>query len=197
MRYAAFQIWRVSALCIFRRKFMLLEALIKSEWSQVVNWGKMRASKYQPAYTEADFDNFVEITFRDVAEELGIKYDLIKDILYGKNAQFLEIKARYFADCEDLSPDEDEYEELTSSLMIPCVYHLKKVNTVDAFFEYFEKLCLKDKVEVIERLMKVEINASNFSRTDMLAAFERLSVSQKCEAIKSILGINISIDTDI
>ena len=179
---------------------MLVENLIRAEWRQKY-FIDMRASQEpdgeEAEYTETDFDNFVEITFRQCAEELGVKYSLIKDVLYGRNIAFFELKARIFADYESISPDSDEYSLLTSKLFIPDVSNVNRLSTITPFINYFKELELKDQIAILSQLKKAKLDVSVSSEVaevnEFLGHFNELEQSEKCEIVRGILGIEVNL----
>ena len=93
---------------------MLAAKLSTCTWSRIPTWVNMRCSNpgdeyLDNEYSESDFDNYVEILFREFAEKIKVKYSQVRDILYGHNTQFFEEKARYFSEYSSIQPSEDDF----------------------------------------------------------------------------------------
>lgn len=85
---------------------MLKSDLVDMIWSNNGNWERLGEVG---TVTEKEIDNYVEILFREVAEKLEVKFDDIKDILYGRNKRFFEKKARLFYDETTIYSNNSEF----------------------------------------------------------------------------------------
>ena len=177
---------------------MLLEKIIKGPWSRV-DFKNMRMSD-EDGYYMADFENFAEIKFREVAEEIGIKYDLIKDVLYGRNIEFFQTLTELFQVDEYITEDDEDFETLTGLLMIPCnIGGLNTVNTVEQFFYCFQEMSLEDKIGVVSRFNNITINTPNSGdckASSFLSQFSELSCQEKCSIIEQIFKTSITTTSD-
>jgi len=186
---------------------MLAIKLSSGEWQklQPVDWARMRCSNpyddyLDNEYTESDFDNFVEILFREFAEKIKVKYSVVKDILYGHNTEFFEEKARYFSDYESMEARADEFKSLTNKLRLPCVYGLVAQSNVQVFLDSFDNLELKDKVEILDRLStaKVDFGQLNVGPGNTVGStILALSEQTKYKLVKSVFDAEVSIDVEL
>ena len=184
---------------------MLAAKLSSCTWSRLATWVNMRCSS--PAedyldndYTESDFDNYVEIVFREFAERIKVKYSQVRDILYGHNIQFFEQKARYFSDYEYLQPRDQDFESLTSKLLLPNVFELTKKDNVQAFLDSFDKLELKDKVEILHRLSRarLDIELLDVELVNSLQnTISSLPEHVQYQLIKSVFEAEVVIDVEL
>ena len=187
---------------------MLLTKMIESEWIQISDWRGLRPSggtdEYDE-YSEADFDNFVEIRFREFAETIGLKYKYVKDILYGYNIAFFQLKSRIFSEYDSIDQSMDEYKQLTTKLFIPSLYYLNAFNTVDMFFRIFDQLKIQHKIEVLEKLSKatISIPTGNNMRNNgeisqsFLNQFSELSQVDKCRVLQRLFGSEVKINIEL
>lgn len=184
---------------------MLPTKLISCEWGKVGYWNAMRASgEYdnceENEYTEADIDNFVEITFREFAERIKVRYRDIKDILYGRNVKFFEEKAVIFSEYESIDARSNEFKSLTSKLMMPNIYGLVKYDSVQAFLDSFSELNVDEKVEVLDRLLKakIEVLQSHTGKSgEVLRSINSLSLEEQCAIIKSVFLTKVNINVEM
>lgn len=180
---------------------MLVDNLLNSEWEHVSDWENMRSSvesEEESEYTESDFDNFAEIKFREVAEELGVKYSTVKDLLYGRNIDFFETKARIFADWDSISTDAEEYQNLIGKLTIPVIYFSKKVNTVNTLLGYLDELSLDDKIDILDRLSRVTLEVKTDNNKEartisFLEQYNQLEPRTKYEVTRGVLALEVTI----
>ena len=182
---------------------MLLKSLIYDcIWEPCSSFESMRGEYdvecEEYSYTESDIDNFVEIVFRQVAEELEVKFSDISDILYGRNRYFLEKKAKYFENNEILCESEDEYSVLMYSLKIPSVSNLS-LTPVDRFIKEFKELKPEEKAEVLTHLEKVKvflpaINMEYVSDDEFWNGYVNLSEKDKCHVLNSLKHTRIDLE---
>lgn len=184
---------------------MLAAKLSTCVWNRVPTWVNMRCSNpgseyVYNEYSESDFDNYVEILFREFAEKIKVKYSQVRDILYGHNTQFFEEKARYFSEYSSIQPDDDDFRSLTSKLLLPSTFEFEKKNNVQAFLDGFDELGLEEKVEILDRLSRAKIEfgimnvgpANNVGKT-----IEALSENTKYQLIKNVFDAEVSIDVEL
>lgn len=184
---------------------MLASKLSSWEWLKVGCWQNMRCSspceEYSDnEYTESDFDNFVEILFREFAETINVKYSIVKDILYGHNTSFFEEKARCFSDYSTINPNDNEFESLTSKLLLPSTYGLAKQSNVQAFLDSFDELELKDKVEILDKLSsaKLELGLLNVGPANSIGnTIASLSEQTKYKLVKGVFESEVIIDIEL
>lgn len=184
---------------------MLAAKLSSCTWNRVPTWVNMRCSNpgdeyLDNEYSESDLDNYVELLFREVAEKINVKYGYIRDILYGRNSTFFEEKARYFSDYAYIQPSEDEFESLTSKLLLPSTFELEKKSTVQLFLDSFNELELKDKVEVLERLSmaKLEFGLLNVGPANSVGkTIASLSEETKYQLVKSVFESEVKLDIEL
>lgn len=168
----------------------MLYNLLDLNWTVTPEFEKMRNRLNE--CTENDVDNFVEICFRQVAEDLGVKFKDIKDILYGRNIEFFEEKARLFNDSESTYYNDSELKDLMKKLKIPNTTIYSSLSPSGKFLRNFNDLTEAQKVEVLDALssMKVEIPIDTIPGTksevgDFLNRFRTLSPTQKYEVVRS------------
>lgn len=184
---------------------MLAAKLNSCTWNRLATWVNMRCSNpgdeyLDNEYSESDFDNYVELRFREVAEKINVKYGDIRDILYGRNYTFFEEKARYFSDYEYIQPSEDDFERLTSKLLLPSTFELERKSTVQAFLDTFDMLELKDKVEILDRLSmaKIDFGQSNIGPANSIGkTIASLSEETKYQLVKSVFEAEVDIDIEL
>ena len=179
---------------------MLANDLIHREWTTFKDWYKMRGdSRFEEnlRFTERDFDNFVEIIFRQIAEALGVKYNNIKAILYGKNIQFFEEKARIFSESSDITELSDECKKLKTILCVPDINFKQEIDYLRNYLDDFNDLKVEDKIAVLEYFQKVNIKVNGNGETldvrKFLTFFSELNKLEKCKALKQIF--NVELDT--
>lgn len=182
---------------------MLLKSLIYDcIWESCSSFENMRGTYDEEfeeySYAESDIDNFVEIVFRQVAEELKVKFSDVSDILYGRNRDFLEKKAKYFENNEVLCESEDEYSVLMYSLKIPSVSNLR-CSPVDRFIKEFRELKTEEKAEVLTRIDKAKIylltkDMEQISDDAFWTGYVNLSEKDKCNVINSIKHTRIDLE---
>ena len=176
---------------------MLIEKIISGTWCGV-RFEDMRMSD-ESGYKKADFENFAEIKFRAVAESFGVKYDLIKDVLYGRNIEFFKMLTELFEQYEYINKEEDEeeFETLTRLLRIPC--NETHLNVVEQFFCCFEDLSLKDKMAVVSRFSSISINTPcsvGDKSSEFLKHFSELPWQEKCRVIEQIFKTSVTITSN-
>ncbi len=184
---------------------MLAAKLNSCTWSRVPTWVNMRCSDpgdeyLENQYSESDFDNYVELLFREVAEQMKVNYSGVKDILYGHNTRFFEEKARYFSNYDFMGVREDEFESLTSKLLLPSIFELEKKSTVQAFLDSFDMLELKDKVEILDRLSmaKIDFGQLNIGPANSVGkTIVSLSEETKYRLVKSVFEAEVDIDIEL
>jgi len=184
---------------------MLAAKLSTCVWNKIYTWPDMRCSNPTDEYayneyTESDFDNYVEILFREFAEKINVKYSQVRDILYGHNIQFFEEKARYFSEYSSIQPDEEAFKSLTSKLFLPNIFELEKKSKVQLFMDSFEDLELKDKVEILERLSAARINFGlrNIGPANSVGkTISTLSEETKYQLVKSVFESEVKLDIEL
>lgn len=184
---------------------MLAAKLSTCEWTRVTTWVNMRCSNpgeeyLYNEYSESDFDNYVEILFREFAERIKVKYSQVRDILYGHNTQFFEEKARYFSEYSSIQPDEEDFKSLTSELLLPSLFEFEKKSNVQAFLDGFDELDLEDKVEILDRLASAKLELGQpFSgpATCVKNSISALSEQDKYKLIKSVFDSEIFINVEL
>lgn len=184
---------------------MLAAKLSTCVWNKVTTWVDMRCSspgeEYEyNEYSESDFDNYVEILFREFAEKIQVKYSQVRDILYGHNTLFFEEKARYFSEYESIQPNEDDFESLTNKLFLPKVGQLETQSNVQAFLDSFDELELKDKVEILDRIAsaKLEIGQpTSGPATCVKNSISALPEQDKYKLIKSVFETEVRIYVEL
>ena len=183
---------------------MLVDQLITCKWELCTEWGNMRGTgdspEYDMSYTETDVDNFVEIMFRKVAEKLDVKYETIKDVLYGRNITFFELKARIFNDYDSLSSSDEDLKKLRAELKIPVTNNLELDSRANRFISEFMELDIQDKIEVLDKFGKIRIKIPGEAygnAGDFLVQFRELTMADKYIALRQILRADtIFIDED-
>ena len=184
---------------------MLAAKLSACTWSRIPTWVSMRCSNpgdeyLDNEYSESDFDNYVEILFREFAENIKVKYSQVRDILYGHNTQFFEEKARYFSDYDYMQPREDDFKSLTSKLLLPSVFELEKKSNVQAFLDGFDELGLEEKVEILDRLSnaKIEFGVLDVGPSNSVGkTIVSLSEATKYKLIRSVFDAEVNIDVEL
>ena len=181
---------------------MLAAKLNSCEWYRVTTWGNMRCSNpgdeySNNDYSESDFDNYVEILFREFAEKIKVQYSEVRDILYGHNIEFFQEKAHYFSDYDSMGASEDAFESLTNKLLLPSVYEFEDMSTVQAFLDSFEHLELKDKVEILERLASAKLELGVVPNNSMGNVISDLSEQSKYQLVKSVFDAQIRLDVEL
>ena len=184
---------------------MLAAKLSTCAWTRVSTWGNMRCSNpgdeyVYNEYTESDFDNYVEILFREFAEKIKVKYSQVRDILYGHNTQFFEEKARYFREYTSIQPDEDDFKSLTGKLLLPSTFEFEKKSTVQAFLDSFDELELVDKVEILDRLSMAKIDFGQIAvgpANSIGKTVASLSEETKYQLIKSVFDAEVNINVEL
>lgn len=186
---------------------MLATKLSSCEWTSVAlsEWARMRCSTpYEDyldnEYSESDFDNFVEILFREFAERIKARYCDVRDILYGHNTKFFEVKARYFSEYDSIEPREDEFKSLTKMLLLPRAYEFESQSSVQAFLDSFSELELEDKLEILDRLSsaKLEIGQPNSGpATCVKNSISALPQQDKYKLVKSVFEAEVVIDIEL
>lgn len=176
---------------------MIADKLIRqAEWVICTTWNQMRSSKDDETYTETDVDNFVEILFRECAENLGVKYNDIKDVLYGRNIEFFETKARFFNEYDLLEPEDDIWKEFKKLLTIPK-YIANSANPVARFFENFEQLNLEDRITVLQQLNSTNIKLPTApigsEYESFLKTFDKMKKEDQYLFVKNIIHARINI----
>lgn len=184
---------------------MLKSDLVDMIWSNNGNWERLGEVG---TVTEKEIDNYVEILFREVAEKLEVKFDDIKDILYGRNKRFFEKKTRLFYDETTIYSNNSEFQEIQDLLMLPCISYSGINSDVDRFLGDFRSLSLKQKVELINKMstFKVDracvktkemINDENVNCdnvTNIVYRFNELTEVEKTKVLEILLNLNVRID---
>jgi len=174
----------------------MLYNLLDLSWTVTPEFEKMRNRSND--CTENDIDNFVEICFRQVAEDLGVKFKDIKDILYGRNIEFFEEKARLFNDSDSIFYNDSELKDLMKKFKIPNTVVYSNLTPATKFLRNFKELSAKDKVEILEALsyMRVTLPTGSLSKAtrvdNFLIQFKELTETQKYEAIKHLFKIDVN-----
>ena len=184
---------------------MLATKLSVCEWRKVTRWKEMRCSNPYDEYpdneyTEADFDNFVELLFREVAESIKVSYFAVKDILYGHNIDFFQEKTRLFMEYDTINPNDEAFDELTSKLLLPVAYAPECQSAVQMFFDSFDGLELKDKVEILDKLSsaKIQLGVNNVGTGNCFGkTIADLSETDKYKLMKNIFEAEVLIDVEL
>lgn len=183
---------------------MLKSDLVDMIWNNNGNWERLG----EASVTEKEIDNYVEILFREVAEKLEVKFNDIKDILYGRNKLFFEKKARLFYDETTIYSSNSSFKELKNLLVLPSISYLGINSEVEQFLDDFRSLSLKQKVELINKMstfkvdracVKTEemINDENVNCdnvTNIVYRFNELTEVEKTKVLEILLNLNVRID---
>ena len=185
---------------------MLLENVLSCEWMEVPGYAWLNAFEKQ-GVTKNEIEQFAKVEFYKAAERLQIKYDVIKDLLYGKNIEFFKEVERLFAQIDEEDETEIEvtpikedkscidYTLIGTSLLVP--YRGDETCTVvDIFLETFEKLGLTEKVQVLRAFQKGKLSvyaaADIFGdKYDCINKFNALNMDDKCEVAERILTSDV------
>lgn len=184
---------------------MLATKLSLCEWRNVTRWKEMRCTNLYDEYsdneyTESDFDNFVEILFREFAESIKVSYYMVKDILYGHNIEFFQEKTRCFMEYDTITPNDDVFDEITGKLLLPVAYNPECQSSVQMFFDSFEGLELKDKVEILDRLSsaKIQLGVNNVGPGNCFGkTIADLSETAKYQLMKNVFEAEVFIDVEL
>lgn len=186
---------------------MLAIKLSTCTWIKTLpsDWKKLRGTDSceelsEKEYRESDFDNFVEILFREFAEKIKVRYCDVRDILYGHNIDFFEYKAKYFSEYDAMQSNEADFKTLTNLLLLPNVCELEKKSSVQAFLDSFNDLRLEDKVEILERLSnaKIEMGQSYYGLvTGVRNVIGSLTEQEKYKLVKSVFDSEVVINVEL
>lgn len=103
----------------------------KLKWVCVENWSKLIPTSYnsEDSYNvvESDVDDFVENTFKEVAQNLNIPYKELKPILDERNSSFISAKERVFSTYGYMKIRHPILLKLENLLIIPDITTVNKV----------------------------------------------------------------------